>query len=551
MTVGSDTLKILLEETVQRNPYIPIQPSPPQGAFLASLDDEVLYGGAAGGGKSVGLLASALMFVGVEGYQAILLRRTFADLNKPDALIPLSHKWLRGTDAAWNGTEHRWRFPSGATLDFGYCQNEMDIYQYQGAQYQFIGVDELTQWPRFCWAYLASRARKCIGLNVPVRLRAGANPGGIGHDWVKEWFAVRGQTPVFRCVELEDGDFTTRRFIPAKLDDNPHLDKKDYNKKLRILAGGDLIVYEQLRNGDWDVAREDGVFDVAGLALQNLVKPGRTGRIVEVKDGDDTPSGETRDYGDGVWRFIDDGPLKDGMITVWEYPDEAEPNYVLGFDAAYGLKSADFDYAVVIDRKTNRQVAEAQGHWGENFFEIVHALYRFYGSAFIVGERQVGLPTLRRLYRRGDAFMYFNRKDSSAGRPMQDCLGHHSHAGDLVIPDLRRAIGPRDDEGKLLTPRVWVRSAELHRQLKAYVFIGKTGAVDIAHAADSDLTYGAPPGDHDDGVRALSFAWRGIQEVAKFDQAKPKVKAGSAADRLGLADVMDDPDDDGIEDDDL
>lgn len=97
----------------------------------------MFYGGAAGGAKSSALLMAALEFVDVKGYAAVLLRRTYADLSKPGALMDRAHQWLRGTSAKWNEQKKQWTFPSGATLTFGYLENENDKYQYQGAEYQF------------------------------------------------------------------------------------------------------------------------------------------------------------------------------------------------------------------------------------------------------------------------------------------------------------------------------------------------------------------------------------------------------------------------------
>lgn len=197
----------------------------------------MMYGGAAGGGKSVALLMAALQFVDVKGYSALLLRRTFADLNLPEALVPLSHQWLQGTEATWDGQKHQWRFPSGAVLQFGYLETELDKYRYQGAAFAFVGFDELTQFTESQYRYLFSRVRKPKDLNVPLRMRAASNPGGVGHEWVKR-----------RFVDNPDSD--ERKFVPARLEDNSKLDAEAYEQSLKQL---DPITRAQLRSGDWDV----------------------------------------------------------------------------------------------------------------------------------------------------------------------------------------------------------------------------------------------------------------------------------------------------------
>jgi predicted phage terminase large subunit-like protein len=231
----------LIGRTVTGNPFIPITPTTKQAIFLALPILESLYGGAAGGGKSIALLAGALQFADQPGYRALLLRRTYADLNLPEALIPLSHQWLQGK-AAWNGKLNEWTFPSGATLTFGYLETEIDKYRYQGAALQFVGFDELTQFTESQYSYLFGRLRRRTGTEVPLRMRAASNPGGVGHDWVKKRF-------------LTDED-AERLFVPARLEDNPHLDAESYEQSLKRL---DPVTRRQLRYGDWDI-HADGVF---------------------------------------------------------------------------------------------------------------------------------------------------------------------------------------------------------------------------------------------------------------------------------------------------
>ena len=250
--------------------YVRQSPEPPQHAFLY-IDHvlEALYGGAAGGGKSSALLAAALQYVDVPGYSALLLRRTFRDLGQPDALIPRSKEWLAGTDARWNDNDHRWTFPSGATLTFGYLQHEDDKLQYQGAAFQFIGFDELTQFTETQYRYLFSRLRRPSGVTdgaplaeVPLRMRSASNPGGPGHDWVKQRFGLYRKdegatTGPYVCHEAGWREETGRVFIPARIDDNPHLDREEYEESLQEL---DPVTRSQLRAGDWDATQPGDLF---------------------------------------------------------------------------------------------------------------------------------------------------------------------------------------------------------------------------------------------------------------------------------------------------
>jgi len=229
------------------SPYIPWQPSPKQATFLGPVITErreAMYGGSAGGGKSVALLMGALQFVDVPGYSALLLRRTLPDLKQPRALMPLAEEWLGGTDVHWNAQGKQWVFPSGATISFGYLESERDKYRYQGAEYQYIGFDELTQFTLSQYTYLFSRLRKNPDMPVPIRMRAASNPGGVGHEWVRTRFINSNR---------ED-----RIYLPALLSENPHLDQTGY---LDSLAELDPLTRQQLINGDWTARQAGGWFD--------------------------------------------------------------------------------------------------------------------------------------------------------------------------------------------------------------------------------------------------------------------------------------------------
>lgn len=248
--------------------YIPHQPSPRQREFLGLDCLEALYGGAAGGGKSDALLMAALQGVHVPGYSALLLRRTYADLSLPGALMDRAHEWLQGTGAEWSERDKRWTFPSGASLGFGYLETARDRYRYQGAELQFIGFDEATQFELRDYQYLFSRLRSRHTIRVPLRMRAATNPGGIGHRWVQERWGIPDAGSAQTITH--DG----RVFVPSLMTDNPGLDVASYRNAIAQL---DAVTRAQLESGSWllDVSGLVYRFDAARHLVQQLPDLGR------------------------------------------------------------------------------------------------------------------------------------------------------------------------------------------------------------------------------------------------------------------------------------
>jgi len=242
--------------------YIPHKPTAKQSAFLL-LDSylDAFYGGAAGGGKSDALLMAALQYVDFPNYNALLIRDTYTNLAMPEALMDRADEWLYHTDASWNSENKQWRFPSGATVSFGYLDGPRDHLKYKGAEFQFIGIDEASdlRWEQVL--YLFSRLRrtrkKTVGDDnlislVPLRFRAASNPGGLSHEKLKE-----------RYIDPETKDIK-KIFIPAGLDDNPYLDVESYHESLNEL---DPVIREQLKNGNWDIRNKGRLFDRAWFEI--------------------------------------------------------------------------------------------------------------------------------------------------------------------------------------------------------------------------------------------------------------------------------------------
>ena len=231
----------------------------PQTDFLAAPEREVFYGGARGGGKSYAMLIDPLRYCHKAGHRALLLRRTMPELR--DIINHSQRLYSQAFPGAkWREQEKEWRFPSGAKIEFGYAENMTDALRYQGQSYTWIGIDELPQYPSpDIYNFLRSSLRS-VDPSIPVYLRATGNPGNVGSQWVREMFvnpAVPNTTFDIRIDTPVGTKIITRRFIPAKLQDNPYLMQTD--DYYAMLASLPEIQKKQFLDGDWD-AFEDSAF---------------------------------------------------------------------------------------------------------------------------------------------------------------------------------------------------------------------------------------------------------------------------------------------------
>jgi len=218
----------------------------PQTDFLAAPETDVLYGGAAGGGKSYAMLVDPLRYAHRAAHRALILRRSMPELreliDKSRELYPKAFPGCK-----FREVEKIWKFPSGAKLEFGFLERDADVYRYQGQAYSWIGFDEITHLStEFSWNYLASRLRTTDPEITPY-MRCTANPGGAGATWVKKRYV----NPSEPNESFTGHDGLTRRFIPARLEDNPYLSTDGrYEQMLKALPA---VQRKQLLEGNWDV----------------------------------------------------------------------------------------------------------------------------------------------------------------------------------------------------------------------------------------------------------------------------------------------------------
>ncbi len=297
----------------------------PQEDFLAAGETDVLYGGAAGGGKSYAMLIDPLRYAHRATHRGLILRRSMPELreliDKSRELYPKAFPGCK-----YKEVEKLWNFPSGAKIEFGFLERDADVYRYQGQAYSWIGFDEITHLPtEFAWNYLGSRLRTTDSEIEPY-MRCTANPGGSGANWVKKRYI----DPAVPCDSFRGADGLTRKFIPARLQDNPYLAKDGrYEQMLNALPPTQR---QQLLDGNWDVA--EGAAFVEFNPFDHVVTP------FEIPIGWERIKGIDYGYASEsacVWGAIDP---HDGTLIIYR---ELYRKGLLGTDLAGMLTEMEYE----------------------------------------------------------------------------------------------------------------------------------------------------------------------------------------------------------------
>lgn len=283
-----------------------------QSLAFESPATEILYGGAAGGGKSHLMRCAAIAWAcAIPGLQVYLFRRTYPDLFKnhlegPSGFPALLADWT-STGAASVNLSRNYIEIGQSRIHLCHCQYEKDVFAYQGAEIHVLLPDELTHFTRNQYVFLRSRVR-LGGLQVPPeykgmfpRIVAGSNPGGIGHNWVKAMF-VDAAPPLDIWTAPRDDGGMRRQFIPALLEDNPTLMENDPDYETRLEGLGDPMLVRAMRRGDWDIT-SGGMFDDLWKRDKHAIAPFKVPASWYVDRSFDWGSGKP--YSVGWWAESD------------------------------------------------------------------------------------------------------------------------------------------------------------------------------------------------------------------------------------------------------
>lgn len=238
-------------------------------AISATWCDELFFGGARGGGKSDFLLGDFLQDVGRYGkhWQGVLFRRTYPELQE---IIGRSKRLFSLTGATWKEQEKQWEWANGACLRMRYLEREDDASRYQGHQYTWIGWDELTNWATPTAYKMIKACLRWAEFDVKTkRIRSSGNPGGVGHQWVKEYFidhAPLGFVPI-----LDEETKITRMYIPSRVQDNQELLRTDPNYINRLKGVGSKELVRAWLEGDWNAVT--GAYFDSWNSLKHVIEP--------------------------------------------------------------------------------------------------------------------------------------------------------------------------------------------------------------------------------------------------------------------------------------
>lgn len=243
------------------------QPGPQSLAIAAAFVDEILFGGARGGGKTSYLLGDYMQDIDLGvSWGGIFFRRSYPELEEA---IKQSKEMYHPIGGQWSISSKTWTFPSGATLKMRHLDNEADAMLYQGHAYPWVGFDELGNWPNMTpYNLLKATVRSVDKAVTKKRMRSSANPGGPGHHAVKDYF-INHNPRGYELIKGPDG--MNRMFIPSLLTDNRILMEADpgYVNRLRSLGSPDMV--KAWLEGDWNVIT--GAYFPEFSSLKHIIAP--------------------------------------------------------------------------------------------------------------------------------------------------------------------------------------------------------------------------------------------------------------------------------------
>jgi hypothetical protein len=343
---------------------------PKQTLAFESPATEILFGGAAGPGKSHFLRVAAIAWsVEIPGLQTYLFRRQYPDLysnhmDGPTAFPSMLAPWVESKLVKINYDKNNIVFRNGSVIHLRHCQQPKHVFNYQGAEIHLLLTDELTQWLPGMYRYLRSRLRM-VGIDVPEQYRgmfpraiSGANPGGIGHNWVKAMFVDSAPAYSVQRSPRSDGGML-RQYIPARLDDNPTLLEVDPEYEDRLYGLHDQALVQAMLNGDWDIVAGGAVDDVWNRD-RHVVEPFQIPSSWHVDRSFDW--GSSKPFSVGWWAESDGTP-----VTLADGSRKTFPRgWLVRIGEWYGWNGTPNEGLRLTDQAIGEGIREYEDHLREN-----------------------------------------------------------------------------------------------------------------------------------------------------------------------------------------
>lgn len=451
-------------------------------------------------------------------------------LNKLDNLRQQLEDECLTAGYKWNEQKKKytWASPALGSLTFG--SNDGDWESFQGGAWDLVVVDEECDSRLMRELLMRRRGRRQTRYVIAATATRGKN---WMYSWVyKPWLDFHGSLAMSEeQAMLEQRHPTIWVWPRGGIENNPgagRYDKEWYDNALRTATPAERRVRSF---GGFQDFNASPVFDldVLGRIEQENATQGVAGhdgwlRIDKEGRPDDEPA---------VIFVRGLNPPGIGRLTIYEMPES--DYYSVGADFCYGLESGDADAAVVLRKSTGRQVAAACGQWGDvTFARLLWWLCLFYDNALLVGERQVGLPSLRRIYDEfGYQRLYYEIDPQHAAPRHSDYLGHAKTSGDMLIPELACALRPMMEDGTISPPQIHLADPQTIEQCKNFQNMPRVRRLELTLARNNQIKQSAPSGQHDDLVMACGYAWMGLQRMGQFPKHRARLDPDSAAAILG------------------
>jgi hypothetical protein len=457
---------------------------PKQKRALTSTALEILYGGAAGAGKSYMMRVLAIVLcMEIPNMKVFLFRRMYKELYinhvySPDGFLVMLKPFIDAGDVTFNKSDGVLNFWNGAQIYLCHCQHENDINSYLGAEIHLLLIDEATQFSEKMIRFIRTRVR-LGGLNIPDKWKNllpkiiyGTNPGGISHAYFKRGFVLHGANHVFKAP-VNDGGMT-REFIPALSKENTILMRNDANYSERIMGLGDDRLAQAYLEGNWDLEEGAAFSDLwdSNIHIIDQIEIPRTWTIDRSHDYGYSAPGATLwcAESDGTRAIINNRyvilPKRSIIVISEQYLADKEDKGLRLLPFEIGLKIHDHESYAGLRTRTQPGPADASIFDKDRGHTSIHDEYVKKGVRFTKADKRPGSRE------RGYVLTRQRLKAAATRNPEQPWLLFHRNCSNSIsqIPEL--PISPENPQDVDSNANDHLYDALKYRMLKSTLTAG-------------------------------------------------------------------------------